>query len=153
MLDRRIGPNYRSDNFCDKTDDKIMIIKNHIIRLISTSKELGLIIHHRAICFECDGAQLVIHQTFSGPELITLWQFCKQRKILNAKQYTLKKDIDTDRLLQYPEYQRFNLFNRNCENYVNDIINEYTTTPHIHLSQQVAFWLTVIIIAILINKH
>lgn len=129
-----------------------MIIQDKITRIISTS-EFGFPIYHRAICFDYEGETYILHQTFSGPELTTLTRYNRKRQILNTKQYDLKKEIDTDKLLDLPEYQTFGLLNHNCENYVNDIIDRYTTTQHTHLSQQVTIWIIIIIIFLIYIHH
>ena len=127
-----------------------LIAEDKIIRIIATSEVCGLILH-QAILFESENKFYIVHQTFAGPEITTLDRFTLKRKILDLKEYKLKKKIVINDLLDNPDYRTFNLINRNCENFCNDIINTYTTQRHPHASQQVIFW-SIVLIFILYAK-
>lgn len=90
--------------------------------------------------------------TFSGPELTTPEKFSRKRKVLSIKKYTLQKDLVISDIINSPKYQRFKLLTCNCETFVNDIVNEYTTGKRMRASQQVVFWIIVITLILLNNK-
>lgn len=128
-----------------------MIIKDNIQVIVSTSEDFGPVVLHRGIIFNNDDTQYILHQTFSGPEIITLKQFLKKRAKLWTKDYELKHDVDTDEILADERFEFFDLYKANCENFVNTFIDEHTTTAHYHASQQVIFWPLLIIILLIIN--
>jgi len=126
-----------------------MLVTGDITLVVATSEPLGPVMQHRAVLFEYEGTKYILHQTFSGPELITWDKFIKKRTILFTRRYKLKKELPVEDVLMWNEYQRFNLIFYNCENFCNDIIDRYTTTRHTHMSQQILFWTVIVVLSII----
>ena len=133
-----------TDSICCTNRIQIMIVEDKITRLITTSDDLGPIVLHRGILFKHNEQQFILHQTFSGPEVTPLYRFAKKRKILNRKVYKLSKPLLIEEELMNPNFQRFNVLVRNCENFTNHIIRKYTSSYAPPFSQQVAFWIILV---------
>ena len=129
-----------------------MIINGHIRVIVSTSEDFGILVQHRGIIFKNEDTQYVLHQTFSGPEIITLKEYLEKRTKLWTKSYELKHEVDTDQVLADPRFEFFDLYTANCENFVNTFINEHTTTRHYHASQQIVFWPLLILALLIMNR-
>ena len=93
--------------------------------------------------------------TFGGPEVITLDTFKKNRKILSYRRYRLTQDVSIDDIMYNQKDDKFEVINNNCETFVNDFINTYTTRHCLRLSEQVIFWAVIAIIVTIMwkNKH
>ena len=122
--------------------------------LTTTSEDWGYAVLHRGIRFH-DKKDYVLHMTFSGAECIPAETFFKKRKLLHSKQYNLKHPINIDAIIEEDKNKPFNILTSNCETYVNEFVNKYTTSRRFPLSQQITFWMTVIILITwnLTNKH
>lgn len=131
-----------------------MIISDRVYKILSTSDVFGYFILHAAILFENDGREYVLHLTFDGVEVIPIEVFESKRRILWMEEYQLKRDVNTDDIIRMMYNDRFEAINNNCENFVNDFINTYTTCHCIRFSQQVALWLSIATVIIaLIYKY
>lgn len=117
-----------------------MITKGHIYKIVSTSETFGRLILHAGIMFSQDDQYYVIHKTFDGIEITPLTQYLANRTEINCQEYQLKQDIDISQIYYAYKDDKFNFINNNCENFVNDFINNYTTSSVSRTSQQVKAW-------------
>lgn len=115
-----------------------MIAKGTITLLTCTSEDLGIFILHRGILL--NNGEYVLHRAFKGVQLTHVNRFLRKRKILATKTYNLKKPVDIDKILARYKNDKFDLITNNCENFVNDFINTYTTSNRFHASQSVAVY-------------
>lgn len=128
-----------------------MIAKDYIYKILSTSETFGRIILHTGIIFAANDQYYVIHKTFDGVEIITLSQYLENRTEINCTKYKLKQDIDITHIYQTCKDDKFNFINNNCENFVNNFINTYTTSSVKRTSQQVEIWCCIIMTIIIIG--
>lgn len=132
-----------------------MTARNYIYKVTATSENFGPIMLHRGIVFNDHGTDYVLHMTFDGPEVLPLDTFKSKRTILGYKRYRLTQDVSIDDIMYNQKDDKFEVLNNNCEHFVNDFINTYTTHHCLRISEQVLFW-AVIAIAITIiwkRKH
>ena len=117
-----------------------MTARNYIYKVTATSEELGPFVLHRGIVFNDHGTDYVLHMTFDGPEVITLETFKSKRTVLNYRRYRLTQDVCIDDILYNLNDDKFEVINNNCEHFVNDFINTYTTKHYPRISEQILFW-------------
>ena len=131
-----------------------MTAHDYIYKVTATSENFGPFMLHRGIVFNDHGTDYVLHMTFGGPEVITLDTFKAKRTILNYRRYRLAQDVCIDDILYNLNDDKFEAINNNCEHFVNDFINTYTTRRHLRISEQVIFWAVIVtVIAIIIYKR
>lgn len=132
-----------------------MTARDYIYKVTATSENFGPIMLHRGIVFNDGGTDYVLHMTFGGPEVITLDTFKKNRQILSYRRYRLTQDVSIDDIMYNQKDDKFEVINNNCETFVNDFINTYTTRHCLRLSEQVIFWAVIAIVVTIMwkNKH
>ena len=129
-----------------------MVVSGKIYRITSTS-DCYFFILHSAIVFEYRDIRYVLHMTFDGIEVVPYETFMRKRRLIYAKEYTLRHNVNIDDVLKEKANDRFNLIYNNCENFTNDFVSRHTFSHGFIISQQIAFWCITLVVLILIALH